>query len=102
MEADEVSIDEMSVPDSAWTTWKHSQDVDTGGLCDCGHEGLGPGWHGNDCQGANFALVTKVQKLINELYKEWALNHSEHCNNIDYDHADGSECLYLRPTGLSY
>lgn len=33
-----------------WVLWSHGQTADTGGLCDCGHEGLGPVWHTGDCR----------------------------------------------------
>ena len=96
----DVSVDEVSIPDSAWTAWKHSQNADTGGMCDCGHEGLGPGWHGRGCAGANFALVVKVQKLVHELYSEWSWNHAERCGVSNCKDSDSPDCNWPLPEGL--
>jgi hypothetical protein len=61
---DEPEAVEMTEGESAWVLWMHGHDADTGGLCDCGHEGLGPGWHVGDCRGANLALTRKVRELF--------------------------------------
>ena len=97
MSSDLPEIEEMSVPESAWVEWKHSQDVDTGGLCDCGHEGLGIGWHSGSCPGATFALVTRVQKLIHELHAEWISGHENLCGGVD----DYGTCIYVKRAGDS-
>jgi hypothetical protein len=94
-----VSEAEMSIPDSAWVLWKHSQNVDTAGMCDCGHEGLGPSWHVRNCAGANFALTTKVQKLVHELYTQWTWNHAEHCG-VTGCAFDIEECHWPLPQDL--
>ena len=64
----DVEIVEMSDGESAWALWTHSSDVDTGGYCTCGHEGLGPAWHTTDCRGANYALTHKVRELFIALH----------------------------------
>lgn len=55
---------EMTPAQEEFVMWAMSSDVDTGGLCDCGHEGLGPSWHGGDCRGVNHALTKKVGELM--------------------------------------
>jgi hypothetical protein len=59
---------EMTEGESAWALWVHGQDADTGGLCECGHEGLGPGWHEHDCPGGYEAIWRKVRELFIQLY----------------------------------
>lgn len=65
--SDEDGLDdfpEMTPAQREYVLWAMSSDVDTGGFCDCGHEGLGPSWHGGDCRGANHALTRKVGELM--------------------------------------
>ena len=45
-------------------------------------------------------VVAKVQTLTHELHEQWTSNHAEHCSSVDYDHDDGSECLWPLPKGL--
>lgn len=63
-----VEIVEMPDGESAWALWSSSSDVDTGGCCTCGHEGLGPAWHLYGCPGAEYALRRKVRELFIELH----------------------------------
>jgi hypothetical protein len=61
-------IVEMTPGESEWSLWMMSSDVDTGGKCGCGHEGLGPSWHHFDCRGANYALANKLRELFIQIY----------------------------------
>lgn len=66
-EETDVTIDdppEMTPAEADWVTWAECSRVDTGGYCSCGHEGLGVGWHLDDCRGASFALRNKVMELM--------------------------------------
>lgn len=56
--------EEMTGAEEEWVTWANSQNVDTGSYCTCAHEGLGVGWHLDDCRGASFALRNKVMELM--------------------------------------
>lgn len=68
MNAEHVPIVEMTEAEGAYTMWAMSSHVDTGGLCNCGHEGLGIDWHLAECRGANHALRAKVCDLYADLY----------------------------------
>jgi hypothetical protein len=76
-------IEEMSVPDSAYFAWKGSQQVETFGLCDCGHEGLGPGWHIGDCRGAHAATSARLRLSLRDLYEQWERAHLHECCATD-------------------
>lgn len=60
----DAEIVEMTPAEEEWVTWSYSQDVETGGFCDCSHEGLGVSWHLDSCPGAAFALRCKVQQMM--------------------------------------
>jgi hypothetical protein len=66
----EDDIVELSDRDADWVFWpeSHGPDVDTGGLCDCGHEGLGPAWHLNDCPGVLHAWRARAKVLHDALW----------------------------------
>ena len=68
MDNNSVEIVEMSDGESAWALWANSQDVETYGLCKCGHEGLGPAWHEAGCRGSYEALWRKVYELFIQLH----------------------------------
>lgn len=55
--AEGCEIVDMTPAEEAWVMWATSCDVDTGGRCECGHEGLGVDWHLSDCPGAVHALA---------------------------------------------
>ena len=67
MDAERIEIVEMTPAESAWHEWAMSQDIDTGGKCVCGHEGLGIDWHAFDCRGANHALRQKVLEMFGRI-----------------------------------
>lgn len=58
----------MTVGESAWAEWMMSSDVDTGEMCACGHEGLGPSWHTYSCPAANYAMAQKLRELFVRIY----------------------------------
>lgn len=60
----EDEIPEMTDAETDWAYWVMSQDVDTGGRCTCGHEGLGIDWHLSGCPGVEHALRQKVHALL--------------------------------------
>lgn len=55
-----MEIVEATSAEAAWAAWAMSCDVDTGGRCTCGHEGLGIDWHVGGCPGAEHALRRKL------------------------------------------
>jgi hypothetical protein len=68
MDPDSAEMIEVSEGESAWALWVNGHEADTGGLCKCGHEGLGPGWHEGDCPGSYEALWRKVRELFIQIY----------------------------------
>lgn len=55
--------------DADWVFWPPpGEGVDTGGLCDCGHEGLGPSWHAYGCACLAFVWKKRAFDLHNRLW----------------------------------
>ena len=68
-----IEIDEVDGGESDWIMWLHGHTADTGGLCECGHEGLGPAWHNHNCPGAYEALWRKTRELFIALHETSAV-----------------------------
>ncbi len=94
-----AEIIEMSEAESAWTLWSGSQAVETFGLCDCGHEGLGPSWHVRGCRGAYEALWRRARELTLALAEQWQAAHEYECQAhlADGECELGEGCLWPKP-----
>jgi hypothetical protein len=92
-------IIEMGEGESAWVRWHNGSDADTGGYCNCGHEGLGPGWHTTDCRGANRALTHKARELFIAVDTQWQWAHAVQCQAklIENKCELSQGCLWPKP-----
>jgi hypothetical protein len=67
-----ADIHELSPREDDWVFWpRPGVAVDTGGKCNCGHEGLGPDWHVSNCPALVFLWRNRARELHDRLWDMW-------------------------------
>jgi hypothetical protein len=64
---------ELSAREDAWVFWPPpgTHTIATGECCRCGHEGLPPQWHTNDCPALAYIWRNRARQLHDQLWDMW-------------------------------